>query len=68
MIKPEGLAIPSFRPDSKPYFELSPLAAGNQTSFEKGVTAYVLEYEPLPNSTACLINSQTVERDLRAKL
>ena len=40
--QPEGLAISSFRPDSKSYLELNPLAAGYQTSFEKGDTAYVL--------------------------
>jgi hypothetical protein len=38
--QPEGLAISSFRPDSKSSLELNPLAAGYQTLFEKGDTAY----------------------------
>ena len=41
--QPEGLAISSFRPDSKSYLELTPLVAGDQTLFEKGETAYCLD-------------------------
>jgi len=40
IFQPEGLVISSFRPDSTFSLELNPLAAGYQTSFEKGDTAY----------------------------
>jgi hypothetical protein len=39
----KGLEISNFRPDSHPSFELNPLAAGDQTSFEKGDSAYCLD-------------------------
>jgi len=40
--QPEGLAISSFRPDSKSYLELNPLAAGYQTSLRKEILPIVL--------------------------
>ena len=37
-----GLESSNFRLDCPPSLELNPLAAGDQTPFEKGETAYVL--------------------------
>jgi hypothetical protein len=43
LFQPEGLASSSFRPYGYPSLELNPLAAGDQTPFEKGETAYCLD-------------------------
>ena len=49
-------------PTVTPSRELNPLAAGTQTSSEKGDDAYdPNDMNRHPNSTACLINRQTIE-------
>ena len=52
--KPEGLIIGNFRPDSRFSLELNPLAAGFQTSYKKGDTAYC------PNDMNRLPNSKSI--------
>jgi hypothetical protein len=42
LIQTEGLESSNFRPDIQPSLELNPLAAGNQTPFEKGELPIVL--------------------------